>query len=317
MSVLPQSLRKYDHICTVLCEITYIRREKQAVFMEYSQLQRIGLLSCLIFAGFITSIESVKAGNEHTFKRIKVGQNPLGSRINIQIKPEESYYHRKRPAVTSVPVPADVSKHAPEPSDQYGWFWSGFSHDLPNASLLRLNNAELQLSKAPTQSKSLAPSLAAMRKLVDAYGPEILLATIGKDVSPALVLAVIGVESAGKTDAVSSAGAVGLMQLIPATAKRFNVTDSTDPKQNIAGGVAYLDWLIKEFDHDPVLALAGYNAGENAVKKHKGVPPFAETRGYVPKVVAAWQVAKALCITPPKYATDGCVFDLNPKVSQQ
>lgn len=126
----------------------------------------------------------------------------------------------------------------------------------------------------------------------------------------------MGVESAGKPNAVSSAGAVGLMQLIPATAKRFKVEDSTDPKQNIAGGVAYLDWLFKEFSHDPVLALAGYNAGENAVKKHKGVPPFAETRGYVPKVVAAWKVAKALCITPPKYAIDGCVFDLTPKTSK-
>ena len=156
-----------------------------------------------------------------------------------------------------------------------------------------------------------------MRKLATTYGTEILLATLNKDISPALVLAVIGVESAGRVDAVSSAGAVGLMQLIPETAKRFNVTDSTDPKQNIAGGVAYLDWLIKEFQHDPVLALAGYNAGENAVKKHNGVPPFAETRGYIPKVVAAWKVAKALCKTPPKYATDGCVFDFNPKVSQK
>ena len=181
---------------------------------------------------------------------------------------------------------------------------------------MRLNDAERQLDKLPKNSQSLAPSLTTMRKLVANYGTDILLATVGKDISPALVLAVMGVESAGKPDAVSSAGAVGLMQLIPATAKRFNVKDSTDPKQNIAGGVAYLDWLFKEFDHDAVLALAGYNAGENAVKKHKGVPPFAETRGYVPKVVAAWKVAKALCITPPKYAIDGCVFNLTPTAAK-
>lgn len=283
--------------------------------MKYLRSHRLGWLSCLIITGLIAPLGHAVAGSDHIFKRVKVGQNPLGSRINIQIKPEESYYHRKRPAGTSLSV--DIPKQAGDASEPYAWFWSGFSHDIANASLLRLNNAELQLAKAPPQSRNLAPSLADMRKLVSTYGTEILLATVGTDVSPALVLAVIGVESAGKANAVSSAGAVGLMQLIPATAKRFNVVDSTNPKQNIAGGVAYLDWLIKEFSHDPVLALAGYNAGENAVKKHKGVPPFAETRGYVPKVVAAWQVAKALCITPPKYATDGCVFDFSPKVSQQ
>jgi soluble lytic murein transglycosylase-like protein len=147
-----------------------------------------------------------------------------------------------------------------------------------------------------------------MQKLAETHGGNILLATLGKDVSPAFVLAVIGVESGGRAEAVSGAGAVGLMQLIPDTAARFNVTDSTDPAQNIKGGTAYLDWLLKEFKRDPLLALAGYNAGEGAVRKHKGVPPYAETRAYVPKVVAAWQVARTLCMTPPKYVTDGCVF---------
>ena len=75
------------------------------------------------------------------------------------------------------------------------------------------------------------------------------------------------------------------MQLIPATAARFGVTDATDPAQNIKGGVAYLAWLLTHFDRDPILALAGYNAGENAVTKHGGVPPYAETRAYVPKVL--------------------------------
>jgi soluble lytic murein transglycosylase-like protein len=123
-----------------------------------------------------------------------------------------------------------------------------------------------------------------------------------------LVLAVIGIESAGKADAVSSAGAVGLMQLIPDTAKRFGVTDSTNTVQNIKGGVAYLDWLMTEFDHDPVLVLAAYNAGEGAVKANSGVPPYPETRDYVPKVLAAWQVAQGLCVSPPELMTDPCVF---------
>jgi len=88
------------------------------------------------------------------------------------------------------------------------------------------------------------------------------------------------------------------------------VTDSMDPAQNIKGGVAYLDWLLKEFNGDPMLALAGYNAGENAVKKHGGVPPYSETRDYVPKVLAAYAVARALCKTPPMLISDGCVFNL-------
>ena len=84
--------------------------------------------------------------------------------------------------------------------------------------------------------------------------------------------------------------------------------DLTDPDQNIRGGVAYLDWLMGEFDNDPVLVLAGYNAGEGAVARHDGVPPYDETRAYVPKVLAAWNVAKGLCKTPPVLISDGCVF---------
>jgi soluble lytic murein transglycosylase-like protein len=98
------------------------------------------------------------------------------------------------------------------------------------------------------------------------------------------------------------------MQLIPATAERFGVSDSTDPVQNIKGGVAYLDWLLEEFDNDPLMVLAAYNAGEGAVRENQGVPPYAETRDYVPKVLAAWQVAQGLCLSPPELVTDPCVF---------
>ena len=100
----------------------------------------------------------------------------------------------------------------------------------------------------------------------------------------------------------------GLMQLIPATAERFGVKDSMDAKSNIRGGVAYLDWLLEEFDGDALLALAGYNAGEGAVKKNGGIPPYSETRAYVPKVIAAWSIARSLCLTMPELASDGCVF---------
>lgn len=100
-------------------------------------------------------------------------------------------------------------------------------------------------------------------------------------IEPALVLAVIQAESAFRTDAVSPKDAAGLMQLIPDTADRFGVGDVFDPKQNITGGVKYLRWLLAYFQGDVTLALAGYNAGEGAVDRYKGVPPYDETRNYV------------------------------------
>ena len=152
------------------------------------------------------------------------------------------------------------------------------------------------------------PSVQLLSTIAAAHGRDILLATVGTSVSPALVLAVIAVESAGRADAVSRAGAAGLMQLMPDTADRFDVTDRADPQQSIRGGVAYLDWLMGTFARHPVIVLAAYNAGEGAVRRHEGVPPYAETRGYVPKVLAAWQVARGLCLTPPQLISDGCVF---------
>lgn len=140
------------------------------------------------------------------------------------------------------------------------------------------------------------------------YSPHITRIAARHGVDPYLIHAVISAESAFNPKAVSSAGAMGLMQLMPATAMRFGVENSLSPRQNIAGGVKYLDWLMGEFDSDPLLALAGYNAGEGAVRSHAGVPPYSETRDYVPKVLAAFRVARGLCMTPPVLASDGCVF---------
>lgn len=100
-------------------------------------------------------------------------------------------------------------------------------------------------------------------------------------VDSALIRAVMHVESWFQVDAVSSAGAQGLMQLMPGTQARFGVSDPFDPLDNITAGAAYLAWLLEEFNGDLTRVFAAYNAGENAVKRHGGVPPFAETREYV------------------------------------
>lgn len=158
------------------------------------------------------------------------------------------------------------------------------------------------------QAAGLTPNPVVVARVVEEWGAEILKATAGTQVSPALVVSVIAVESAGKSKAKSHAGAVGLMQLMPATAKRFGVTDRTDPAQSIRGGVEYLDFLLTQFRGDALLALAGYNAGEGAVQRNGGVPNYDETRAYVPKVVAAWSQARMMCLAPPVRVTDGCMF---------
>lgn len=99
-----------------------------------------------------------------------------------------------------------------------------------------------------------------------------------------LVIAVSRAESAFRSDAGSPAGARGLMQLMPATAKELGVTNITDPWQNLAGGTKYLRQLMDRFDGDLTKVVAGYNAGPNAVQKHGGIPPYAETRTYVARV---------------------------------
>ena len=104
------------------------------------------------------------------------------------------------------------------------------------------------------------------------------------NVDARLVEAMIEVESAWDPRAISSKGAQGLMQLMPATAKRFGVRNALDPSDNITGGIKYLRFLLDKFEDDVTLVLAGYNAGENAVVSYGGVPPYNETIDYVDRV---------------------------------
>jgi hypothetical protein len=271
-----------------------------------------------IAAILCAAVPCAGVADDFSFKRVKVGDGLPGKRITVQIDPEEqARYLAALPKVDPNPdhsvaedKPADgvaAATPGPAPASSYGWYWDTVPAGI-DAKADRFDLALAALSQGPDGTVVGAPRLQHLQEVSQQYGKDILRATLDTNVSPALVLAVIGIESAGKPDAVSHAGATGLMQLIPATAERFGVTDATDPVQNIKGGVAYLDWLLKEFNNDPVMVLAAYNAGEGAVRANQGVPPYAETRDYVPKVLAAWQVAQGLCVSAPMLVTDPCVF---------
>ncbi len=118
------------------------------------------------------------------------------------------------------------------------------------------------------------------------YGDMIFETARRHSVNPQVVAALIGAESAGNPRAVSHKGARGLMQLMPATAERFGTRKEKlyDPKENLEAGIRYLSWLAEQFPNDLAKVLAAYNAGENAVLRYGGIPPYRETRNYVRRI---------------------------------
>ncbi|HEV7892287.1 MAG TPA: lytic transglycosylase domain-containing protein [Pyrinomonadaceae bacterium] len=133
-------------------------------------------------------------------------------------------------------------------------------------------------------------------------------------VDPRLVHAVIWQESKYKNEAVSHVGAQGLMQLMPATAKRFGCENANDAESNVNAGVKYLRVLLKRFDGDVTLALAGYNAGEGNVDKYEGVPPFGETQNYVRVITGRYGKTYHPILTPEEATS---YFKLLPSQAQE
>lgn len=148
--------------------------------------------------------------------------------------------------------------------------------------------AEKKATPAPLTSVPITKPVSSLGR--KEYMPYIQAAAMRYRLPEALLHAVIKVESNYNPNAVSPKGATGLMQLMPETGKRYGVTELTDPQSNIDGGAKYLRFLLDLFNQDLSLALAGYNAGENAVKRYNNsIPPYAETQGYVRKVTELYQ----------------------------
>ena len=143
-----------------------------------------------------------------------------------------------------------------------------------------------------TPARSGAKALHWWERRSDAPPDQIDKAASLYNIPQELIRAVIAAESAGDTSAVSHRGAIGLMQLMPATARQMYVEDPVDPAQNIMGGTRYLRHLANEFAGDMLLVVAAYNAGPDAVRKYRGVPPYEETRQYVKKVLAYYAELK-------------------------
>lgn len=131
------------------------------------------------------------------------------------------------------------------------------------------------------------------------FGPDISAVATQYRIDPELLHAVIRVESAYDSNAVSKAGAVGLMQLTLNTAKRFGIENRYDPQENLKAGARYLSFLLQKFPDDLPLALAAYNAGEDAVSRHgQKIPPYRETMNYVPSVIQQYQTLKRTGLLP-------------------
>ena len=150
----------------------------------------------------------------------------------------------------------------------------------PDADFQKILESSVQNKKNPTSA-----SRSEIDNLITKYADK-------NGLDEAFVKAVINQESGFNPNATSHCGAMGLMQLMPATAQGLGVTNAYDAEQNIEGGTKYLKGLMDRFGNDKQLALAAYNAGPNAVKKYGGIPPYAETQNYVKKVLSKYDTYK-------------------------
>ena len=162
------------------------------------------------------------------------------------------------------------------------------SHDQSLTTVKITYYPESNIHRYSNWGTSEASVLPSYNKNKNAFDHIIQRAAHRHGISEALIKAVMHTESGFNIRAKSPVGAQGLMQLMPATARRFKVSNAYDPEQNIMAGAEYLAWLLRRFNGNTQLALAGYNAGEGNVAKYGGIPPFKETQDYVQRVLSRY-----------------------------
>ena len=205
-------------------------------------------------------------------------------------------------------VAISVTIFSPSTGEAVSWFWKAVPPQINSQEGIGRAGAIAVVRDANRRGVGRFGSSAMAKRVSEQWRTEIEQAARNAKVSEALLIALMMVESAGNPRAVSPAGARGLAQLMPGTARRYDVDDVFDPAQSLRGGAAYLSDLLDMFDGDIVLALAAYNSGENAVLRFKGVPPYAETRAYVPRVLSAFLLASELCRRPPRHPRRRCAL---------
>lgn len=252
------------------------------------------VISPALQAGEVYRCEGADGVPQFVSKKI-----PGASCKTVSYNHEKSSFTAPKPATGEAGTQTVAAKAAGEPkflrmgsSTSYVWvdadgvkhFASTRPKGVANVQVKRTEYPIFSIAACYACGPGTTVNFGNVRLNTQAFAAEIRAASQRYGVEEAIVRAIIHAESAYRPHVVSPKNAQGLMQLIPATAKRFGVRDAFDPAQNIDGGVQYLAFLLKRYQNDLTLAAAAYNAGEGAVDRFKGVPPYKETRNYVVRV---------------------------------
>ena len=260
--------------------------------------KRVGGASCEVISRYTPDSRSSSASVSRPISSVSVPATPttaLGAASSgaMITRPESTVAGAIVPAalpVASKPAPASGNTRRVVSGQVYSYIKDGVRHYTSArpkgagvvASVRTIKYSFIETCFACAANPGV--NFGTLRLNTISYDAEIKAAARDYGVDEAIVRAIIHAESSFNPMALSHAGAQGLMQLMPATARRFGVTNSYDAGQNIRGGVQYLAWLLKRFNGNLTLAAAGYNAGEGAVDRHGGVPPYQETQRYVARV---------------------------------
>jgi hypothetical protein len=252
------------------------------------------LVSNSLFAGNYYQYKNANGGILFTNKTSGLDDNwKLINRRKVQTRPEDAVskprsFSYNRTAVSSAGTLGFMHYGERDRLNKRRDSSCGAANVTRNASgltTISIRSCEPKTSPWPTNNNYSASRSAKKSQ----FNELITQAALRHQVDEKLVHAVIQTESAYNANAISSAGAVGLMQLMPGTARQYGVTDRNDPGQNIDGGTKYLRYLLDLFNSNMDLAVAAYNAGENAVMKHNNsIPPYPETRNYVRQVLSLY-----------------------------